>query len=158
VVAASLPESYLWQQLTRMRLTTNMRVQRLLQEGRDAEEQQAFADLLLAVGEGRAGEPFPIPAAMRAPTRDPKDLISSIFGDLGGSGAAADAARSRERLIPRALLTPRNEDVNALNDQVLASFPGGLMWGFLGGAKDVLAANSGSQSLPCLALPRFGLD
>lgn len=129
IVAASLSNSDLWQCLTRMQLSTNMRVQLLQQSGQDAGQQQRFAQLLLAVGEGRAGDPFPIPTSMLASSTDPKDLISSIFGDLGGSDAAAAAVsaaavRSRELLISRAILTPLNKDVDALNDQVLASFPG----------------------------------
>jgi len=124
VVAASLPQSHLWRHLSHMRLSTNMRVARLRRDGQGAGEQQAFAACLLAVGEGRAGDPFCIPPSMRALTQHPKDLIHTVLGDLGGSDAAAAEARSTARLTTRALLTPRNEDVDALNDQVLASFPG----------------------------------
>ncbi len=110
--------SPLWASITRLKLTTNMRVQQLQLEGQDAGEQQAFADLLLRVG-GVGGD-FEIPAAMRAATQEPGDLIRTVFGDLGGDSAA----RSKEQLTARALLTPCNDNVDALNDQVLANFPG----------------------------------
>jgi len=121
VVSACVRESHLWQHIKVMPLTINMRVQRLLAEGHDAQKQQGFADLLLQVGEGRAGNPMPVPQGMCAPTQDPQHLINTIFGDLSDLNNA-----TAQHMTSRAILTPRNDDVNIINDTVMANFPGGL--------------------------------
>jgi len=52
--------------------------------------------------------------------KDPHDLIHTIFGELHGDSTA----RTTQHLTTRALLTPRNEEVNYLNDTCMAAFPG----------------------------------
>ena len=111
----------IWPLLGKYPLRVNVRVQRLLQEGRDAAVQQAFADmLLLAVGDGRVGSPMRIPVDLCAAIEDPHNLVHTIFGDLHGDFTA----RTTQHLTTRALLTPRNEVVNYLNDTCMAAFPG----------------------------------
>ena len=122
IVDASLPTSYLWDCIQRLQLTINMRVQLMQQQGRDAEEQQAFANLLLKVGQGEVGEALSIPPSMRAATQNPSDLIRTVFGDLGENGPAA--ARDPATLLSRALLTPRTATVLELNDRIFEGFPG----------------------------------
>eukprot|EP00798_Chlamydomonas_sp_ICE-L_P017936 gene17936-24338_t len=99
-----------------------MRVQILLAEGRDVHEQSAFASLLLEVGEGRTGDPMKVPEHMLAPSSDPKDLIDWIFGDL----VQDPSASSPDRLIHRAILTPKNDDVDAINGVIMDRLPGDL--------------------------------
>jgi hypothetical protein len=55
IVAAALCRSELWQHFTVLRLTRNMRVERLRgQDEAAAEHLASFANFMLAVGEGRA--------------------------------------------------------------------------------------------------------
>ena len=69
-VKASLKRSHLWPFVKKMKLTTNMRVARLQHQRQDDESirrAEEFAELLLAIGEGRAGSPFRIPDHMCVP-------------------------------------------------------------------------------------------
>ncbi|CAK9273201.1 unnamed protein product [Sphagnum jensenii] len=101
-----------------------MRVQRLLAQGgahaqADATRQQAFADYLQRVGEGAkrvypsVGENFiliPHDMCCNGPTM--ADLIEEVYGPL--SSIIEYAVRSAY-IIERAILTPLNENVDALN-------------------------------------------
>ena len=124
IVNSCLKRSYIWGKLRTLQLHINMRVQRLLSEGHDASELQRFSETLLGVGEDAAGtQTFCIPESMCAPTEHPRDLIGRIFGNLSTDPSAATASH----LTSRALLTPCNEDVNQLNNMVMASFPGKML-------------------------------
>lgn len=59
IVSASLSRSTIWQHIKVMQLTINMRVARLIYEGRDANEQESFAKYLLELGEGRLPPLYP---------------------------------------------------------------------------------------------------
>lgn len=60
IVGASLKKSVLWQDITVLQLTENMRAQILSEngDGNAAVQQQAWADELLRVGDGDAGNPY----------------------------------------------------------------------------------------------------
>lgn len=116
IVRSALNYSDLWGSITKLKLTVNMRVQRAV--GADAAVLQDWADKLLLVGEGRAGNPMLIPAGMACTTENPAHLIHDIFGDL------SDVEGSRNLLITRAILTPKNDGVDMLNEMATASFPG----------------------------------
>ena len=123
VEAACLTRSPLWRHVRLFRLVTNMRVQRLLAEGRDPARQQWFSNMLLDLGEGRGGvgpdgDLWQVPQHMLAPTQSPKDLISSIFGDLTLGQALGDI------FTDRAILAPKNDDVAAINSEATALWPG----------------------------------
>jgi hypothetical protein len=124
VVAATLNRSNIWQHVRVFKLHTNMRVQRLLAQGgahaqADATRQQAFADYLQRVGEG-AERVYPyvgedsilIPHDMCCNGPAVADLIEEVYGAL--SSIVEYATRSAY-IIERAILTPLNEDVDALN-------------------------------------------
>jgi ATP-dependent DNA helicase PIF1 len=65
-VQASLPFSYLWEYVHILSLTTNERVRRA--EGSSAQQQQQqFADFLLALGEGRVGPSIQLPVHIFIP-------------------------------------------------------------------------------------------
>jgi ATP-dependent DNA helicase PIF1 len=152
-VDASLRSSNLWGPLIKHRLSINMRVQRLLRAANDAgagqpqggdgeaaaaaaREAQQFADMLLAVGDGAAAyaPEATFGAEMCCNSQDPADLVADIFGDLSGLAvgaadldAAASAQRRQEvlqRVIHRAILTPRNDDADDINQTVTAQLPG----------------------------------
>ncbi len=124
VVAASLNRSNIWQHVRILKLHTNMRVQRLLAQGGahahvDATRQQAFADYLQRVGEG-AERVYPfvgedsilIPRDMCCNGHTVADLIEEVYGAL--LSIVEYAARSAY-IIENAIITPLNEDVDALN-------------------------------------------
>ncbi|KAH9554075.1 hypothetical protein CY35_08G045700 [Sphagnum magellanicum] len=124
VVKAALNRSSIWQHVRVFKLYTNMRVQRLLAQGdayaqADATQLQAFADYLQRVGEGvervypSVGEDYiliPLDMCCNGPTM--ADLIEEVYGAL--SSIVEYAARSAY-IIERAILTPLNENVDALN-------------------------------------------
>jgi hypothetical protein len=121
IVAASLSRSSLWQRIVRLRLRINMRVQQL--QGADAAAQAAWSAYLLSIGEGRAGtfpgtDFVPVPEDMLAPTQDVRDLIAAVYGDV--QQRHADVSY----LVERAILTPRNVDVDNINRLVSDAFPG----------------------------------
>jgi ATP-dependent DNA helicase PIF1 len=124
VVKAALNRSSIWQHVRVFKLYTNMRVQRLLAQGdayaqADATRLQAFADYLQRVGEGvehvypSVGEDsILIPHDMCCNGPTVADLIEEVYGAL--SSIVEYAARSAY-IIERAILTPLNENVDALN-------------------------------------------
>jgi len=123
VVAAALNRSNIWQHVRVFKLHTNMRVQRVLAQGgahaqANATRQQTFADYLQHVGEGTermypsVGEDsilIPYDMCCNGPTV--ADLIEEVYGALSIVEYAARSAY----IIERAILTPLNEDVDALN-------------------------------------------
>lgn len=130
IVAATHLHSYLWRHgrgVHRLRLSQNMRVDRLLAEGRDAEAQQDWAKWLLDLGGdtlphlpvARANTvALPVECCLRsprprsAPTVD--DLVADVFGNLREDPEACEPAR----LMQRAVLTPLNKNVDAVNQKV----------------------------------------
>jgi hypothetical protein len=124
VVAATLNHSSIWQHVRVFKLHTNMRVQKLLAQGgahaqADATRQQAFTDYLQCVGEG-AERVYPyvgedsilIPHDMCCNGPTMANLIEEVYGTL--SSIVEYAARSAY-IIERAIPTPLNENVDALN-------------------------------------------
>ncbi len=106
------------------KLHTNMRVQRLLAQGGahaqvNATRQQTFADYLQRVGEGVecmypsvSEDSILIPHDMCCNGLIVADLIEEVYGAL--SSIVEYAARFAY-IIERAILTPLNEDLDALN-------------------------------------------
>ena len=124
IVGACIKRYQLWNHVTVLRLDTNMRVQLLLESlGHDAAAaQEAFARFLLAVGEGLGSDPrrpLLIPQSMVVPGESPEDLIRDIFGDLSNN----PHDREETRLMGRCILSPKNNDVIAINDMVTDMLP-----------------------------------
>jgi hypothetical protein len=128
IIQASLNQSArIWPHVRVLKLHTNMRVLRLLQgtgDGAAAEATrlQEFADYLLRVGDGT--EPLHdvggvhmirIPPEMVCPGDGIKDLIEDVFGELRN---ISDPAARAAFLTERAILTPLNHDVDAINKMV----------------------------------------
>ena len=135
VVAACLNRSSaIWPHVQVAQLHTNMRVLRLREEGGAGGEaaaaaMQGFADMLQRIGEGTE-QVYPthgedcirIPPEMCCKGGQDAcigDLIEEVYGELigAGPGVADPAARSRY-IIERAILTPLNVDVDAVNKMV----------------------------------------
>ena len=125
IVAACVKRHELWRHVRVLRLTTNMRVQRLLETLGPAlaHAQEVFANFLLAVGEGLGADPrhpLLIPEEMVVPGENPEDLIMEVFGDLANDAAC----RAADWLMARCILSPKNNDVLALNDTITDMMPG----------------------------------
>jgi len=118
IVNLTLNRSQLWTHFVQLKLTVNMRVMRLT--GRDATVQQEFANQLLAIGDGTSGPVYSIPPSMVLPSSNPGDLITHVFGDLAGDASCREASS----LIHKAVLTPKNDDANALNSIAIERLPG----------------------------------
>jgi ATP-dependent DNA helicase PIF1 len=119
IVAASIRRHPLWEHATTLPLTVNMRVQRLLAAA-DAEAAAAgqhWSECLLGIGAGdRANPDVQVPEDMLVPGKDPRDLVRDVFGSL--------SQLSKQQLIGRCILCPKNNGVKVINDAVTAQFPG----------------------------------
>jgi len=100
-VEACIRRSNVWRHFTVAHLTRNMRTRN---------DQQAFADWLLSIGEGRMRQVV-LPPEIRVTS----DLVDTVFGQ---------AIRNGESIARRAILTPKNVDSLAANESVLALLPG----------------------------------
>ena len=121
-INASVKKASFWPSVNCYRLTLNMRVNLLLQEGLDPTDQAAFSSLLLSVGNGEVENPFYVPPRMLAPTSQVEDLLSFVFGDL--SQLSPFMTQRAEFFIKRAILTPKNVNVNRLNQLALQQMEG----------------------------------
>jgi ATP-dependent DNA helicase PIF1 len=122
IVGATLPSSPLWRHIDKHALTVNMRVHhRQLEAGADADRLRAFAELLLRIGEGRqeggAENVLRVPEEMLLDSTAVGDLITAIFGQH-------PHLLPPDELASRAILTPKNLDVDAINEAMAALFPG----------------------------------
>lgn len=133
IVKVCLQRSYLWQHVQKMSLKTNMR---LLQNANaiNAYEQQEFAKWLLELGEGKLPvvesdtDIVRLPDDIALPSENVQDLIDFVHADIATQHATPDY------LVNRAILAPRNEDVDLINEAVMNAFPGE--------AKTYLSSNS----------------
>ena len=126
VVASAVTNSRLWRSghLKRKSLKHNFR----------AHADAAYRDFLLQVGEGRASfelEHGPsavyLPSELVAPpTWNPVDLARFVFPNVHAATEQVLQHPTREalrELSARALLTPKNDAVHALNDLIIREFP-----------------------------------
>lgn len=124
-VLASVTSSYLWPSCKVLELTKNMRLTRDLDPGR-AEEIEAFSKWILDVGNGRINEPntgeveIDIPDDLLIPHCE--EPIKAIIEDVYGREFFLE--RRAEFYQGRAILSPRNVDVDAINDYMLSQIPG----------------------------------
>ena len=118
IVNACLKKSPLWKNMTSYTLTTNLRV---LQYNEN-EEGRLFADMLLQLGNGR----IPI-------TAHPDVIALSGFGTMVETvellfdcvfSGVGERFTNIEWLMQRAILTPLNERVSAINNMLSLKLPG----------------------------------
>jgi ATP-dependent DNA helicase PIF1 len=99
-----------------------MRVMRLLQMGLPADRAQHFADYLKQLGEGNIqvhpdiGEDM---IRVLCPTENVDDLITLMYGGLND---ITDPTQRTDFIVNRAILTPKNKDVDVINSKVTAIF------------------------------------
>ena len=125
IVNASLSSSYIWHKCTVLELTKNMR----LLSGScssDIEETKKFASWLLDIGEGKVDtisddqDVILIPDDLLiSQSSDPvSDLIAFVYPSL------LDNIHIPTYFQDRAILAPKNEVVQEINDRLLLMFPG----------------------------------
>ena len=94
--------------------------------GLEAAAQQHWADYLMQVGEGRTAplglrqrdERMSVPSAMQTVPNTVEGLIDHVYGDL------EHRAQDTDFLTGRAILAPKNVDVEGINNAVIAMMPG----------------------------------
>ena len=126
IVAATMTSSDLWPRARVHYLTVNMRVHRLIQQNADPQTTARLtqhANWLLQTGKGQAAPGhgvIRVPDHMLCPTTNMHDLVREIFGDLQNDAAM----RTPEELLQKAILAPKHEEVNRINDYITEILPG----------------------------------
>ena len=124
IVAAMLKKSsILWPSVQQLKLTINERVRRL--QGQDQQQQAAFADYLLQVGEGReptlpdiGQDVVRLKDSMCLPCDSGVSaLVQRVYGDV-------QHCSDPDFLMERSILTPRNRDVEDINSYMLHRWGG----------------------------------
>ncbi|XP_052626960.1 uncharacterized protein LOC128133528 [Lactuca sativa] len=125
IVNASLSSSYLWEHCKVHRLTKNMR----LTVGRDQSDIgkiRDFANWLLDIGEGKLGGPNDGETIIDIPDdiliNDSHDPIGSLIEFVYPS--ILENYSDINYFQERAILAPKNEVVQEINDRLLKKFPG----------------------------------
>ena len=118
---ACLKASHLWRHVRSLNLTTNMRVHLL-----GDETARTFAQQLLLLGEGRIPtEPdsskITFPPGFCNMVQSVGELIEKVFPNI------ATNFSNGEWICERAILAPKNEQVNSINAQILNSLPGPVL-------------------------------
>ena len=131
IVQATLNRSYLWKNVQIKKLHQNMRVKLLMDQGdiASAQEQQEFANWLQRIGEGteqiyeiEGNNCIHIPddLCIGCKEKDELDvLIQEVYGDLQNIN---DWNARVNYIIERAILTPKNEDVDYINNYMAKSY------------------------------------
>ncbi|CAI8604220.1 unnamed protein product [Vicia faba] len=125
IVHASINSSYLWDFCQVMTLTKNMRLQNG-SSGSDVNQMKQFSDWLLSIGEGKIGEDsdgylnIEIPDDMII--KNSGEPIAYIVGDTYPS--FSENFHDPSYFQDRAILTPKNEIVELINDYMLSLIPG----------------------------------
>ena len=115
IIDACLKNSYIWNNITILKLRTNMRLQ-------NSPENSAFAEWLLDVGHGRNIDidgNINIPPSMITLSED--DLINKIYGDISKISLTPPPV---DYFLERAIIAPRNVDVQDTNEKILSNMPG----------------------------------
>ncbi|KAJ4800579.1 ATP-dependent DNA helicase PIF1 [Rhynchospora pubera] len=129
-ISASITNSYLWNSCIVLKLTSNMRLSRFADTDEEKERTTNFANWLLSVENGaehsvqisnsqefewiRIPESFLIDPGVD----ETKSIIDATYPDL--KSMYMDASYLRQR----AIVTPKNDVVNSLNESVLDLIPG----------------------------------
>ncbi|KAJ1685676.1 hypothetical protein LUZ63_017066 [Rhynchospora breviuscula] len=129
-ISASITNSYLWRSCIILKLTKNMRLTRYANDSTQRQKIEKFADWLLSIGNGTEetikignnNEPewVRIPENLLVgPGEDEKQaIIDATYPNLNAMYTNIPYLRQR------AIITPKNDAVDLLNESVLALIPG----------------------------------
>ncbi|XP_012833445.1 PREDICTED: uncharacterized protein LOC105954317 [Erythranthe guttata] len=125
IVHATINSSQLWEECKVLKLHTNMRLQSSSNTS-EVEEVKEFADWILSIGNGEAGEQndgeasVEIPEDMLIPdSEDPLlELLQFVYPDLLSNISNPDYFQGR------AVLAPTNDCVEFVNEYLCSLFPG----------------------------------
>ncbi|XP_010480643.1 PREDICTED: uncharacterized protein LOC104759407 [Camelina sativa] len=124
-VLASINSSLLWDSCKVLRLTQNMRL-RKAKNSQDADALSTFSKWLLDIGDGKINEPnngeveIEIPEDLLIVACD--NPIEAIVKQIYGPSFATRT--DAKFFCERAILSPRNDDVDKINQYMLSQLPG----------------------------------
>ncbi|XP_035840228.1 uncharacterized protein LOC118487462 [Helianthus annuus] len=125
IVNASLSSSYIWNNCKLLTLTKNMRLTVGMNDG-DIDKTKQFAKWLLDIGEGKLGGRNDGEAVIDIPQEllitDSTNPIGSLINFVYPS--ILESFNDPNYFQERAILAPKNDVVNEINDTLLAMFPG----------------------------------
>ena len=126
IVLAAVKSSQLWPLCTTLKLTENMRVQRLIElnptpENRD--RLNAYSSWLLQMGNGTLASPLnPQDNIIQIPQHmvcnSVEEMINNVYDNF------ADNYNNIEYIRARAILTAKNSTVDHLNEEIVRRLPG----------------------------------
>ena len=123
IVGSCLRRSTLWIHIKLISLKINMRLFRTENQP-DIIEQREFAEWLLKVGEGQIptirgleNNIIRLPNDLILPSQNINDLINFVYSNFITNS-------NPQYLVERAILTPKNIDVNNVNTIIIDQFPG----------------------------------
>ena len=113
IISAPIRQSSFWPRVQLYHLTANMRLDR-------TPESEIFAHWLLQVGAGRGGyaQSVPLDQSMIVADNTVKSLVDSIYPNL------TTPNNPDSYFLDRTILCCRNDDVDAINQEILDTFPG----------------------------------
>ncbi|XP_076935913.1 uncharacterized protein LOC143602807 [Bidens hawaiensis] len=125
IVNASLSSSYIWKSCKVLKLTKNMRLT-VGSTDPNIEETRLFAEWLLKIGEGKLGGPnhgevqidIPHDILIKDSINPNSDLIEFVYPSI------LQNYKKKGFFQERAILAPKNEVVQEINDMLLERFPG----------------------------------
>ncbi|GES84933.1 ATP-dependent DNA helicase Pif1-like [Rhizophagus clarus] len=152
VVSSSLTRSFLWKHLKVMKLTINMRLSQA-HNLRKTMKQKRFAELLLDIGDSNYSI---IPG-----TEDSINLPSDLVMTKGGLPALINFVyphlienyENVDYMVGKAILTPKNVDVEKISELVLDQLPGNFT--IYPSADSVDLSEEGNTSQPQVYSPEF---
>ncbi|KAG7532765.1 Nucleic acid-binding OB-fold [Arabidopsis thaliana x Arabidopsis arenosa] len=128
IVMSSLNASYLWDHCKVLKLTKNMRLLANNLSPAEAKEIQEFSDWLLAVGDGRINEPNDREAVIDIPhdllITEAENPVEAITWEIYGDPTKLHTIIDPKFFQKRAILAPKNDDVNTINQYMLEHLEG----------------------------------
>ena len=131
IVQASLNRSLLWEDIQLLRLHQNMRVQTMIQTGdvANATQQQQFSEWLKHIGEGTEtvypehGEnAIKVPDELCIGCKSGDDVLQLLEAVYGEMNTIQDWTTRADYITQRAILTPLNEDVDMINNEIAHNY------------------------------------
>ena len=124
IVSSSLSQSYIWKYMNIMKLTTNMRLYKSHNNIQDNLKQKEFAEFLLKIGDGKypinpgTEDIITLPSNIVILKGELTDLIDFVYPNLIENSGNVDY------MVGRAILTPKNTDVDIISDIIMNKLPG----------------------------------